>query len=115
MPSNLFLTPEDARKLIHDALLGAGTSPENAEYFTEAILDTELSGLEGHGFYWLQYYCAHLLSGKVTPKINAVSKTCFRVNALHGFTHPAIEPGFRHFIPAARRTWHLGDDGLQLL
>ena len=53
MPSNLFLTPEDARKLIHDALLGAGTSPENAEYFTEAILDTELSGLEGHGFYWL--------------------------------------------------------------
>ena len=50
MPSNLFLTPEDARKLIHDALLGAGTSPENAEYFTEAILDTELSGLEGHRF-----------------------------------------------------------------
>ena len=55
MSSNLFLTPEDARKLIHDALLGAGTSPENTEYFTEAILDTELSGLEGHGFYWLQY------------------------------------------------------------
>ena len=42
MSSNLFLTPEDAGKLIHDALLGAGTSPENAEYFTEAILDTEL-------------------------------------------------------------------------
>ena len=106
MPSNLFLTPEDARKLIHNALLGAGTSPENAEYFTEAILDTELSGLEGYGFYWLQYYCAHLLSGKVdgkvTPKINAVSKTCFRVDALHGFAHPAIEAGFRHLIPAAR-------------
>ena len=49
MSSNLFLTPEDARKLIHNALLGAGTSSENAEYFTEAILDTELSGLEGHG------------------------------------------------------------------
>jgi len=45
MSSNLFLTPEDARKLIHNALLGAGTSPENAEYFTEAILDTELSGI----------------------------------------------------------------------
>ena len=106
MSSNLFLNPEDARKLIHDALLGAGTSPENAEYFTEAILDTELSGLEGHGFYWLQYYCSHLLSGKVDgkviPKIDAVSKTCFRVDALHGFAHPAIEAGFRHLIPAAR-------------
>ena len=92
MPSNLFLTPEDARKLIHDALLGAGTSLENGEYFTEAILDTELSGLEGQGFYWLQYYCAHLLSGKVdgkvTPKINAVSKTCFLEDALHGFGGP---------------------------
>ena len=42
MSSNLFLTPEDARKLIHNALLGAGTSPENAEYFTEAILDLSL-------------------------------------------------------------------------
>ena len=31
MSSNLFLTPEDARKLIHDALLGAGTSPENED------------------------------------------------------------------------------------
>ena len=106
MPSNLFLTPEDARKLIHDALLGAGTSPENVEYFTEAILDTELSGLEGHGFYWLQYYCSHLLNGKVDgkviPKINAVSKTCFRVDALHGFAHPSIEAGFMHLIPAAR-------------
>ena len=42
MSSNLFLTPEVARKLIYNALLGAGTSPENAEYFTDAILDTEL-------------------------------------------------------------------------
>ena len=42
------------------------------------------------------------MDGKVIPKINAVSKTCFRVNALHGFAHPAIEAGFRHLIPAAR-------------
>ena len=42
MSSNLFLTPEVARKLIYNALLGAGTSLENAEYFTDAILDTEL-------------------------------------------------------------------------
>ena len=27
MSCNLFLTREDAKKLIHDALLGAGTSP----------------------------------------------------------------------------------------
>ena len=42
------------------------------------------------------------MDGKVTPKINAVSKTCFRVDALHGFAHPAIEAGFRYLILAAR-------------
>ena len=58
----LKLSPAKALNLIFNALTGAGTSSENARYFADAILDTELSGLEGHGFYWLQYYCAHLKS-----------------------------------------------------
>ena len=65
---SVLLSPEEARALIWNALTGSGTSPENAAYFTDAILDTELSGLEGHGFYWLQYYCAQLRSGKVNGK-----------------------------------------------
>lgn len=96
----------EARDLIGRALIGSGTSPENAGYFTDAILDTELSGLEGHGFYWLQYYCQHLRSGKVdgkvVPQVTAVSATSFRVDAGHGFAHPAIEAGFKQLIPAAR-------------
>ena len=51
---SVLLSPEDARALIWNALTGSGASPGNAEYFTDAILDTELSGLEGHGVYWLQ-------------------------------------------------------------
>jgi LDH2 family malate/lactate/ureidoglycolate dehydrogenase len=39
------LSSDATRKLIFSALTGVGTSPENAAYFTEAILDTELSGL----------------------------------------------------------------------
>jgi (2R)-3-sulfolactate dehydrogenase (NADP+) len=100
------LSPRAARKLIKDALTGAGTSPANAAYFTEAILDTELSGLEGHGFYWLQYYCEHVKSGKVDgkvkPKIKKLSPVAFRVDANRGFAHPAIEAGFAKLIPAAR-------------
>lgn len=106
MAKNVVLTSDEARDLIHNALTGSGTSPENAGYFTEAILDTELSGLEGHGFYWLQYYCAHLRSGKVDgkaiPQVEALSDTSFRVDARHGFAHPAIEAGFKHLIPAAK-------------
>lgn len=103
----LRLPPKAARKLIHDALRGAGTSAHNAAYFTEAILDTELSGLEGHGFYWLQYYCEHLLSGKVDGKVRAkvkkLSPVAFRVDARNGFAHPAIEAGFEKLIPAAKK------------
>ncbi len=102
---SVLLSPEEARALIWNALTGSGTAPENAGYFTDAILDTELSGLEGHGFYWLQYYCAHLRSGKVdgqaVPQVEALSDTSFRVDAQHGFAHPAIEAGFKHLIPAA--------------
>ena len=104
------LKPAAARKLIFGALTGAGTSPANAGYFTEAILDTELSGLEGHGFYWLQYYCAHVKSGKVKgrvrPTVKKLSAVSFRVDAKGGFTHPAIEAGFAKIIPAAGQTRH---------
>lgn len=101
------LTVPEARDLITGALIGAGTARANAGYFAEAILDTELSGLEGHGFYWLQFYCLHLRSGKVdghaVPRVEAISESAFSVDAGNGFAHPAIEAGFRELIPAAKR------------
>jgi (2R)-3-sulfolactate dehydrogenase (NADP+) len=93
--------------LIHEALTGAGTADRNAGYFANAILDTELSGLEGHGFYWLQYYCEHVRSGKVDgrakPKVKKLSPVAFRVDARRGFAHPAIETGFSRLVPAAKK------------
>jgi (2R)-3-sulfolactate dehydrogenase (NADP+) len=108
MASDLLrLSPKAARKLIFEALTGAGTLAKNAGYFSDAILDTELSGLEGHGFYWLQYYCEHVKTGKVdgkaAPKVNKLSPVAFRIDAKRGFAHPAIEKGFSKLIPAARK------------
>lgn len=107
MEQMLKLTPTEAHALIFAALTGAGTAPANARYFTEAILDTELSGLEGHGFYWLQYYCEHVRSGKVEgrakPSVERLSKVSFRIDAKRGFAHPAIEKGFGKLIPAATK------------
>jgi (2R)-3-sulfolactate dehydrogenase (NADP+) len=100
------LSVPEAHALIRDALTGSGLLPSHAGYFTEAILDTELSGLAGHGFYWLQYYCQHLRSGKVDgkamPQVTRLTPSAFRVDARHGFAHPAIKAGFGHLIPAAR-------------
>lgn len=102
------LNIKEARQLISHALIGAGTAPVNAAYFTDAILDTELSGLQGHGFYWLQYYCAHVKSGKVdgkvSPKVKKLSAVSFSVDARRGFAHPAIEAGFQKLIPAAHKS-----------
>ena len=107
MTETIKLSPAKALKLIFNALVGAGASPNNAKYFAGAILDTELSGLEGHGFYWLQYYCQHLQSGKVLggvkPSIKKISKVAFRVDARNGLAHSAIEKGFHQLIPAAKK------------
>jgi (2R)-3-sulfolactate dehydrogenase (NADP+) len=101
------LTSIAAEKLIFAALTGAGTAPRNARYFTQAIFDTELSGLDGHGFYWLQHYCAHVKSGKVDgkawPKVKMASPVAVIVDANRGFTHPAIEAGFKKLVPAASK------------
>jgi (2R)-3-sulfolactate dehydrogenase (NADP+) len=107
MAETVTLTPRQARKLISEALTGAGTASRNARYFTEAILDTELSGLEGHGFYWLQFYCAHVKSGKAKgkakPVVRKITSAAFRADAKQGFAHPAIEAGFARLIPAAKK------------
>jgi (2R)-3-sulfolactate dehydrogenase (NADP+) len=106
MTKTVKLTADQASDLIFDALVGAGTVARNARYFADAILDTELSGLEGHGFYWLQYYCEHVQSGKVdgkaTPVVKRLTNVSFRVDAKNGFAHPAIEKGFAHLVPAAQ-------------
>ncbi len=102
------LSETEARRLVHGALVGAGLLPSKAGYFTEAIVDTEMSGLEGHGFYWLQFYCNHLRSGKVDgkarPKVQRLSPVAYRVDAKGGFAHPAIEAGFARLIPSAQRS-----------
>lgn len=103
----LRLKPKEAENLVFGALTGAGTSAANASYFTDAILDTELSGLEGHGFYWLQYYCEHVqigkVDGKAKPVVKQLSPVSFLVDAKRGFAHPAIEKGCAKLIPAAHK------------
>ena len=89
-------------------LTGAGTAAANAGYFADAILDTELSGLEGHGFYWLQYYCEHVQQRQGRRKGRSEGRrSCRRSPSAsmpeNGFAHPAIEKGFSQLIPAAAK------------
>jgi (2R)-3-sulfolactate dehydrogenase (NADP+) len=101
------LKVRQAHKLISGALMGAGTSAANVGYLSAAILDTEMSGLTGHGFYWLQYYCQHVRSGKVDgkakPRVKMLTPVAIEVDCRRGFAHPAIEAGFKKLVPAAKK------------
>ena len=43
------------------------------------------------------------MDGKAVPQVETLSDTSFRVDARHGFAHPAIEAGFKRLIPAAQK------------
>jgi (2R)-3-sulfolactate dehydrogenase (NADP+) len=63
-----------------------------------------LSDLDGHGFYWLQFYCAHVKSGKVKGKVSPTfaSSRPSRADARGSFAHPAIAAGFASLVPAVK-------------
>ncbi len=95
-----------ARDVIRKALTGSGLAARHTLCFTKASLDTELSGLKGHGLYRLDHQRLHLRSGKVggavVPEVNALSPGAFRIDARHGFADPAIKAGFARSIPGAQ-------------
>lgn len=88
------------------ALTNSGTAPQNAKPLAEATRATEAQGIASHGLAYIPIYCQHVQCGKVDghaePQISALRPAAFRVDAAHGFAHPAIQLGFEQLIPAAR-------------
>jgi (2R)-3-sulfolactate dehydrogenase (NADP+) len=107
MSDLMTLSIKETRSLILKALTGVGIAARNAHYLTEAILDSELSGLEDQGLLSLPSYCLHVKSrkvdGKARPKVKKITPTAFMVDAKGGLAHPAIEKGFEKLVPAAEK------------
>ena len=107
------LSLDAIQTLAMDALVAAGTTPENARYLAQATADTEADGVASHGLAYIPIYCEHVQCGKVkgdaqvqvtTPKPASVV-----VDADNGFAHPAIEAGMAPLIQAAK------DQGIAVL
>ena len=98
---------ENARRLALRALVRSGAARANVRYLADAVIDSELVGMPGHGFFWLPVYCSHLRCGKVDgaikPVVSRLSPVAYRADAGSGFAHPAIEKGFAKIIPAAKK------------
>ncbi len=81
------------------ALRGSGASAAQAEPTADSVREAEAEGIRNVGLGYLPIYCEHLRCGKVKgnaePAMTEVTPALLRVDARHGFAHPA----FLHALP----------------
>ena len=90
------------------ALRGAGASPAQAAPVADSIREAEAEGIRNVGLGYLPIYCEHLLCGKVkgdaVPRLVDGAPAMLRVDAGHGFCHPAFLLALPRFIEAANKS-----------
>lgn len=100
------LTLSEIESLAFDALVAAGTSPENARPLAVATAMTEADGVASHGLAYIPIYAQHVECGKVdgqaNPKVAHPRPAVITVDAATGFAHRAIDLGFEQLIPLAK-------------
>jgi (2R)-3-sulfolactate dehydrogenase (NADP+) len=88
------------------ALIGAGALEETASLVADSIVDAEAEGIRDVGLAYLDYYCQHVLVGKVAgeavPRVKQTGKAALMADARNGFCHPAFVEGEKKFYAAAR-------------
>ena len=93
--STITISVDDAFERCCAALIGSGTSEDNARITADALVRAECDGQKGHGLARIPSYAAQARSGKVrgeaTPELIDVKQGLFRVNAGYGFAYPAID------------------------
>lgn len=88
------------------ALVGAGTSEENAAAVARSTMLAERDGIRSHGLLYVPIYAEHVRCGKVDglarPAVSQPRAGAVVVDAATGFAHPAIDAGWDRFVAAAR-------------
>lgn len=119
------LSLEDARSLVGDALVRAGTAPDNAAAVARALVAAEADGLKGHGLSRVPTYAAQVKAGKVdghaVPATERPAPGVLAVDAALGFAYPALEVAVSELpaiakaqgvaVAAIRRSHHCGAAG----
>lgn len=106
MTANETLSLSEIETLAYDALVAAGTLPENARPLAVATAMTEADGVASHGLAYVPIYAGHVECGKVDgtaePVLSQPRPGVVAVDAATGFAHAAIDKGFETLIPLAR-------------
>ena len=105
--TNQTLTLDEIQQLAEQALIGAGASPENAAAVARSTVLAERDGIRSHGLMYVPIYAEHVICGKVdgqaNPQVSAPKPSSVRVDAQHGFAHPAIDAAWQSFTDAASK------------
>jgi len=119
------LTLDEARDLVADALVRAGTAPGNAAAVARALVAAEADGLKGHGLSRVPTYAAQVKAGKIdghaAPTVARPAAGVLAVDAALGFAYPALELAVTELpaiaksqgvaVAAIRRSHHCGAAG----
>src|SRR4029077_17794193 len=99
------LTLEQIYQLSLAALRGSGASEGQAAPVAESVREAEAEGIRNVGLGYLPIYCEHLLCGKVKgdaePRLIEAASAVLRVDAGHGFCHPAFLLALPRFVDMA--------------
>ncbi len=99
------LTLEQVYALSLNALLGSGASALQAAPVAESIREAEAQGIRNVGLGYLPVYCEHLRCGKIDgqaqPQYLEGAPAVVRVDAAHGFCHPAFLMALPRFADLA--------------
>lgn len=99
-------TLQQIEDLSNQALIAAGTTPENAAPLARATAMTEADGIASHGLAYIPIYAEHVQCGKVdgaaVPDPSHPRPAVINVDAKTGFAQAAIDMGFERLIPLAR-------------
>ena len=100
------MTLDEIEELARRALEGAGASETQAASVARSTRRAEADGIRSHGLMYVPIYAEHVRGGKVIgdaePTVERTRPGAIRVDAKHGFAHPAIDRGWDAFTAAAR-------------
>jgi (2R)-3-sulfolactate dehydrogenase (NADP+) len=102
------MTLDEIYDLSLAALQGSGASSSQATPVADSIREAEAEGIRNVGLGYLPIYCEHLRCGKVKgeakPRLIEAAPAVLRVDAAHGFAHPAFVLALPRFVEMAGRS-----------
>ena len=85
----------DVESLAKSALIAAGCEAHAAACVAHALVRAQAQGVPSCGLFYLPIFCRHLRIGKVHGNARATAVRCgagvLRIDAQHGFAHPAMD------------------------